>query len=759
MQNDQMMNQLKLLIFLCLFSLSGYAQYDKSFYLVDSLQLQNGTLSQKNLDSILTIYHKTEDPLEKIKLLNSYSMIINTSSTLKPYNAFILEKLQEIENEYGDQEDFKIEKNIAKVFQAKLLIEEGKIFQGIQIAKEVNSVEGIEGLKEIQALNLSNLGYAYMQMSDLEQALDYFFKSLKESEKVGKYEYQVSALINLGAACMYQGDFEASEDYSNRALEVAKKSENINLIGAAYNNLGSIQVEKGNLEKASEYYQIGLDYSLKYGDLEGVSAGYNNLGYMFYAYSQLDSALYYYKKSAAIDIACQNYTVLIATTNSIAAIFGHLNQLDSAKFYVDQAIDYAKSKNNLYELSYAYSLKYKIHKKEGDYKQALQYYEKHRKTEDSIQSEQNINLLSDQKAKYEYEKRKAVDDAQHDKELAIEKEEKARQTLISYGIGGGLLLILFFAVFIYNRLQITRKQKKVIESQKLLVEEQKEIVEEKNREILDSITYAKRIQNAILPPDDLIQKEIPNSFVLYKPKDIVAGDFYWMEKVASDENRGTSEDLASRSSNPAPILIAAADCTGHGVPGAMVSVVCNHGLNRSVREFGLTDPGKILDKTRELVIQEFEKSTEDVKDGMDIALIALERNLKGESESSLTRSHSLSYSGAHNPLWIIRKGASEIEEIKASKQPIGKYHDPKPFESHQVELKAGDSIYIFSDGFADQFGGEKGKKFKAKNFKKLLLSIQGLTLEEQKESLDQAFENWRGDIEQLDDICVIGIRV
>jgi serine phosphatase RsbU (regulator of sigma subunit) len=216
--------------------------------------------------------------------------------------------------------------------------------------------------------------------------------------------------------------------------------------------------------------------------------------------------------------------------------------------------------------------------------------------------------------------------------------------------------------------------------------------------------------------------------VLYKPKDIVAGDFYWMEPLEEQ------------------VLFAAADCTGHGVPGAMVSVVCNNGLNRSVREYGLTDPGKILDRTREIVIQEFEKSEEEVKDGMDIALCALQGT-------------TLAYAGAHNPLWIVRNGSTEIEEIKANKQPIGKYDDPLPYTTHRIELQPGDTFYIFSDGYADQFGGERGKKLKSSNFKKLLLSLQQEPMKKQQTLIAEEFERWKGNIEQLDDVCVIGVRV
>ena len=191
-------------------------------------------------------------------------------------------------------------------------------------------------------------------------------------------------------------------------------------------------------------------------------------------------------------------------------------------------------------------------------------------------------------------------------------------------------------------------------------------------------------------------------------------------------------------------MFAAADCTGHGVPGAMVSVVCNNAMNRAVREYSKTEPGAILDKTRDIVIQEFEKSDEEVKDGMDIALCSL-------------NGHKLQYAGAHNPLWILREG--EIIETKANKQPIGKFDNLEPYTTHYFDLQKGDSIYIFSDGYVDQFGGEKGKKFKAKAFRALLLSIQDKQMEEQKIIIDDAFEGWRGNLEQIDDVCVIGVKI
>lgn len=257
---------------------------------------------------------------------------------------------------------------------------------------------------------------------------------------------------------------------------------------------------------------------------------------------------------------------------------------------------------------------------------------------------------------------------------------------------------------------------------------QKENLEVKNKEITDSITYAKRIQTAILPPDSVFKKHLKESFILYLPKDVVAGDFYWMEHL---------NDV---------VLFAAADCTGHGVPGAMVSVVCNNALNRSVREEGITDPGRILDRTRDIIVHEFGKSNEDVKDGMDISLCALN-----------TKTLELKWAGANNPLWYVRNG--ELLEVKPDKQPIGQYFNAKPFTTHSLKLQAGDVLYVTTDGYQDQFGGEKGKKYKASNLKQLLLDNHHRSLEDQKKAVMTSFIDWKGKNEQVDDVCIIGVKI
>jgi len=275
-------------------------------------------------------------------------------------------------------------------------------------------------------------------------------------------------------------------------------------------------------------------------------------------------------------------------------------------------------------------------------------------------------------------------------------------------------------------------EKKEAEKQKQLAEHQKELVEEKQKEITDSISYAKRIQEAILPSDNYFRKNLPQSFILYIPKDLVAGDFYFMED--------TGEHL----------ILAVADCTGHGVPGAMVSVVCHNALTRAVKEFGLTDPAKILDKTRELILETFSKSENQVNDGMDIAICSIEKRI-----------NKIHFSGANNGLIIFRN--NELNELKPDKQPVGKFINAKPFTSQHYSYQTGDYFYLYSDGYADQFGGDAGKpggkKLKYSRLKTILQEIHTKKPEEQKKFLDDFMIQWRGEIEQVDDVCIIGFSI
>ena len=294
-------------------------------------------------------------------------------------------------------------------------------------------------------------------------------------------------------------------------------------------------------------------------------------------------------------------------------------------------------------------------------------------------------------------------------------------------------MLLVWRVIKYRTQSLEKKQKELeLEVAKATDEIQTAYVtlEEQHNEIKDSIKYAKRIQNAILPNVELMKENFKDCYVLYMPKDVVAGDFFWMEKI--DDS----------------IYFAAADCTGHGVPGAMISVICSNALSKALLEDGIRSTGKLLDKTRELVIQNLAKSGEEVKDGMDISLCCL--NLK---------TRVLYSSGANNPVLILRKESSDFDIIKADRQPVGLFSHAKPFKEHKTQLEKGDKVYIFTDGYQDQFGGEKGKKLMPKKFKKLLLDSNQLSMDQQRETLENEFNSWRGELEQIDDVCVIGVEI
>jgi serine phosphatase RsbU (regulator of sigma subunit) len=306
-------------------------------------------------------------------------------------------------------------------------------------------------------------------------------------------------------------------------------------------------------------------------------------------------------------------------------------------------------------------------------------------------------------------------------------------------------------------------------------------LEIKNKEITDSLDYAKYIQDAYFPSTELFSKLLPDAFLLYKPKDIVSGDFYWFHQLPpvykaeranntqtldrTNENFDSSNNLIQ---SEGTLLIAAADATGHGVPGAIMSVISCNALNEVVKKGAVYQPDLILNQVRDSIIGAFEQhgNYSARKDGMDIALVSLSPfPLVGNSSR-------LQFAGAYNPLWIIKKGKPTAEsvvtfkteshyliEVRADRQPIGMYERMEPFTLHETIVNKGDTIYMFSDGYADQFGGREGEKFKTKALKELLLHIQGNTMREQQAILLNVFNDWKNGIEQVDDVCVIGIRI
>jgi serine phosphatase RsbU (regulator of sigma subunit) len=285
--------------------------------------------------------------------------------------------------------------------------------------------------------------------------------------------------------------------------------------------------------------------------------------------------------------------------------------------------------------------------------------------------------------------------------------------------------------------QKVKERTREIAEKNIVLEQQKEEIMEKNKEITDSIRYARRIQSAIMPVEDTMNQILKDYFILYKPKDIVSGDFYWVGKKNNF------------------IFITAADCTGHGVPGAFMSILGISFLTEIVNRKDVTSTGQVLDELRTCIIRSLQQKgiTGEQKDGMDIAFCALN-----------TETNVLQFSGANNPLYIIKndshqKDVNHLEEVKADKMPVAIHEHMEPFSNHEIQLNEGDCIYLASDGFEDQFGGPKQKKFKSAQLKELLLSVQQYPMSRQKELIDAAFENWKGDLEQVDDVLIIGFKI
>lgn len=571
----------------------------------------------------------------------------------------------------------------------------------------------------VKALN--NKGNQYLAQGKDAQALKAFLLCLKLSESQ-KNKLGISiAHANIGGIYRILKDSTLALQHFKHALNYFVESGNIGSSAWIYNNMGIVYSNSKRYDESLKMYYKSLEYRLKIGDKHDIANSYSNISGAYYFIDSLEQAIAYSKKAMELQSEIDDAEGLSISCNLLGNIYTKKKDFSQAKRYYVQGINVLKGKDFDYVLSDAYYLLSKVDSALGDYTSAYKHYRLHIALRDTLQSKENTKKMVEAQMNYDFEKKEAVTKAEFDNEKKLADAATKRQRIISIFVSSGLILVLIFAVFIFRSLRITRNQKKVIESQKAIVEEHR-------KDMIDSITYAKRLQEAILPPLELVQKHLPDTFILYKPKDIVAGDFYWMETVGDT------------------VLFAAADCTGHGVPGAMVSVVCSNALNRAVKEFGLREPGGILDKVTDLVMETFERSEKDVKDGMDISLIKYDK-----------KSRTLQWSGANNSLWYVQEG--ELFELDPDKQPIGKFDNRKPFTTHSLSVLPGTYFYLFTDGYADQFGGPRGKKFKYKPMKELILKVHQYPPDQQKQSLDAAILAWKGELEQVDDICVIGVKL
>lgn len=615
----------------------------------------------------------------------------------------------------------------ANTYRIKGKLDTAKIYIGAakEHSLELNWGKGI-------AESYTNLAYINLYENDFEASMENAVEGLRIAEKCNDEKSQGLANLLIGFVYLNLGDTNQVLPYYRKSLELRKKLKNDYDIGYSYSYLGNFYATKQQYDSALFFHEKALNHRLKTEDTRSIADSYLLLGATLVKKKKFDKAIEYYQKALLQYAKINDKKRLAETYRNYGEVFMAQGNIVDAQNFLLQANQLAKETGSIDNLILISDELAEIKYHEKSYKEAYDYLRYHTTTFKATSGEAKYKDIVKNILAYKNEKEKKIKQLEYD-----QKEE--RQELVVISIGIVLVLLVGFLIFIFNRLKVAKKQREIIAYRKNQVDKAYSELGIKNKEILDSINYAKRIQAAILPSDSIMESIFEDICILYLPKDIVAGDFYWLEQ---------KEDK---------ILFAAADCTGHGVPGAMVSVVCNNSLNRSVHEYGLTSPAQILDKTRELVIGEFAKSNERMMDGMDIAMCSIHKNHK----TSLLQSGQieLEFAGANNPLWIVRKGAAQIEEHKGDKQPIGETDHSKPFRNNHVTLQKGDAIYLFSDGYIDQFGGEKGKKFKSPNLKSLLLSIQNLSMESQRDKLQEAFETWSGDLEQVDDVCIIGVRI
>lgn len=578
-------------------------------------------------------------------------------------------------------------------------------------------------LRKGEATVLNNIGIIYDYKGDYAKSLRYYYKALGIQESINDQYGIAYTCSNIGLIYSNQGDYDKAIRFHKRSLAIRKKIKSLSGISASYNNMGIVYMYQKNYQLALKNYLESVKMDKALGDETGLGDSYSNIGITYMDLKNYKQAEHYFMLSIVIRQKMNDQLGIANSYNNLGTLYEKTGDLQKAKLSLNRSIAIGKEIGSKEMIKYGYQILFVVEERLGNVAESYRCYKQFISYRESLVNEEMTRQQTKSEMQYQFDKKEAKKELERQQKELSDKKSREQVQFILWSVIVLAIIILFFSISLFKRW-------KIVKAQKVVIEEKNRLVELKNREILDSISYAKRIQSAILPPEKLVKEFLINSFILYKPKDIVAGDFYWMEAQGDT------------------IIFAAADCTGHGVPGALISVVCHNALNRSVREFGLIEPGTILDKTREIIIEEFAKSEDDVNDGMDISLCSL--NIE---------TLELKWSGANNPLWIVRKSSNEVEEWKANKQPIGKYSKYESFQTHHLQLRKGDAIYLFTDGFADQFGGIDSKKYKSKNMKELILRVKDASMEEQKRLFDQVFEDWKGDLEQVDDVCVLGIMV
>jgi tetratricopeptide (TPR) repeat protein/serine phosphatase RsbU (regulator of sigma subunit) len=620
------------------------------------------------------------------------------------------------------------------------------------------------------------LAICYTNIGDHKNGLKYHSQSLDIAKQLKSDKDIGIAIGNLGVVYMDIGDQTRALDYNLQSIALKEKSKNDATVQNNYYNIGIIYKDLLELDKALEAMLKSVEISKRTKDQTTLGTGYNGLGLVYKSRKEYDKAKYYYNLSIETNLQNQNYRELADAYVSLGTLYSHLKNYDSAVQVIQTGIEvyrkinykvglsgalanlafcynklkqYTKAINageesilsnqgSLGNMEYVSEILAEAYYNLKDFKEAYRFMNLRFRLNDSLTKINTSRDIIRLELRHDFDKKLLADSikfAEQDKinlakvEVAnarLDKEKTARYALIF-----GLIALVVFSYFIFTRFRLIKKQNIIIGHQRAETEKQKRLIEEKQKEILDSINYAKRIQYALLASDDLLNANFPEHFVFFKPKDVVSGDFYWATH------------------SPEGFIYITADCTGHGVPGAFMSLLNISKLSQTINEQRIYAPDRVLNNVRTEIIAALNPAgwTEESKDGMDAVLCKLD-----------LKKMKLQFSAANNSFYICRN--NEFIICKADKLSVGKGHnDAQSFTFNEVDLKKGDIIYTFTDGYADQFGGPLGKKFKYKQLEDLLLANSEKSMTEQKTILDNSFNAWKGSLDQVDDVCVIGVRV
>jgi serine phosphatase RsbU (regulator of sigma subunit)/CheY-like chemotaxis protein len=561
-----------------------------------------------------------------------------------------------------------------------------------------------------------------------------------------------------------------SQDISTLQKDIEKYQSEGNKINLAntYNKLGHAYWQQQKLTEAINSFEqsISLNKELNNKNAQRIINGY--LGLIYLENEQHQEAIEAFENSLAMNIASKKWQEAISDYYNIASAYQTIENYNKSNEFAQKALDKSIEINNLESAKSCNLLMANNYEKLGNNKKASEHFsnyntlvkhlqqkqvaqletEKTKIQSEKQQVEKDLKTTSDKVKEVTAEKEQVAEEKEQivaekaKSEIELEKQKQKTQKNIRYFvsiIGFILVILLLFYFQNRHRKKVNRKLKEQnaeIEKQKDEIEKQRDLANKQRKNLTSSIQYARRIQSAVIPRPEALFEHFRDSFILYKPRDIVSGDFYWL---AQKDNL---------------IVIAGADCTGHGVPGAFMSLLGVAYLNEIVNKIAINmhinslSADEILNQLREKVISSLHQSESkrDPKDGMDIALCIVDLDTK-----------KMQYAGAYNPLIIVRKG--KIIEYKGDKMPVSFHRRMHvPFTSHEINLQPNDCIYIFSDGYVDQFGGEDGHKYLMKRFTQKLVDIHQKPMQEQKQILEDEFNNWRGEYGQIDDVLVMGFR-